>query len=1322
MNAYRLWRRTFRSQRLMAALAGAILLAAAPDLQAARIALLVIDNDSLLAHQAVREVNLPAEITVGVFTHQDLTTDGHATTFVNAADVILVDVMLNDLSQYVLDQQLLQRSRVYALRGSRDDDGLRRQGFIFDADLNAYFKHLSKENLINLVRRAAHVAIDPTITYQPVVLRPELGLYHPGAPAEFTTPEAYQQWLQTRSGFDPTAPWIGLMLFSSALIPGQVEALNHIITSIEAAGFNVLPCFGTDQQVLEKLLLDPRGRPRVDAVVAFSLKFYSAINDRVKTALLTLGVPVFNGISLFSLETGQWRADPVGIAPLDVVYTIANPEISGAIEPTPLIGKTALDQDGRQVRVHEVIDDNLALLIPRLRAWIDLNRLPNSAKRVAILYYNHSQGKQNIGASYLNVIRSLEVILRRLHQEGYGVSDLERLDEAAIQDLLLKSGLNIGSWAPGELDRLIRSDQVVRIPLVRYREWFEQLPADFKAAVVKQWGPPESAAIMRQGDDLIIPAVQLGQVVLLPEPARGWSDDPMKLYHDMTLYPHHQYIAAYLWLKQGFGAHAMIHLGTHATHEWLPGKQAGLSPSCPPEVLLSGLPNIYPYTMDDVGEGLQAKRRGRAVIIDHLIPPLERAGLYDTLAELNQLLQDYDKARSLGADTASVYRQRLQEMVERTGLTADLGITTLDEAGLDALDLYLHELKDDLIPHGLHTFGQAPDDAETANTVSAVTTHNPQADPAAIKKNLMASAPREMNHLIAALNGRYILPGEGNDPVRNPDALPSGKNFYGLSSARIPSPAAWELGKQAAAEIIDRHLKEKGSYPQKVAVVLWAVETLRNEGVNECTILHLMGIEPVWDASRRVSGVRVTPGPVLGRPRIDVLINPSGLYRDLFPDKLLFLDEAVQKAAVQTDLENFLRANTQRLQERLEQAGTPREDAARLARVRIFSEAPGSYGNRVSEMTTASGFWQKEADIAEVFTTHTGYAFGAGYWGAPARSLYAESLADVDTVIHSMSSNVYGVMDNDDMFASLGGLSQAVRHASGQTPETLVTLQRRNQQVAVEDLTKTVGRELHSRYLNPGWITGMMAENYAGAREMAHFVEYLWGWQVTVPETVDAAKWTQTFEVYVEDKYGLGLTEFFNQQNPWAYQSLTARMLEAVRKDYWDADETTTQKLATTYALNVVEKGVACCDHTCNNPMLNQMVVNLISLPGVMAPELVEKFQIAVAQAAGKPLTDQVQARQQLMDQLSQGVAEMRSASRPEKPGDDRPPDSRDPQADAAAVQEVEGYQMKPITPDDTETHLTSSGVQWFAALFILVLIFVFMLGARRQIAAALFR
>lgn len=1284
-------------------------------LSAGQIVFLISESDTYLVQRAIDGLRLPEGLKLLVLTPTEIQRDNATRDRVAGAEIVLVDVMVKALTDFLGEGATIAQKRVYALRTSRDDGSLKKAGYLFDEAVRTYYQYPSVKNIRNLVYRIASQEFDGSIKYEEPERLPELGAYHPEADSAFESVSEYLGWYRGRDGFDADAGWVAVMLFPTYVTEGHVAPVNYLIRRIEAEGLNALPVFGEAHRVIDEFLMDEKRKPRADVAVAFSLKFRSSLDEKLNAALVAMDIPVLNALDLYYNTIPEWRGDRRGLLPTEVAWAISTPEISGLIEPSVLMGRDRepAGNTGPAFFSHRAVEDNVEHLIPRLKRWIALRKKPNREKRIAILFYNHAQGKQNIGASYLNVFASLEQILKRMAAEGYGIEQREELDDAAIRDLILKYARNIGSWAPGELEKLCQQDKVVRVAMDTYRGWFSKLPEGYRSEVVRQWGDPEKSEIMATGGDFIVPAVILGNVVLMPEPSRGWIDDPVKLYHSPIVYPHHQYTAAYLWIRNVFQADAMIHLGTHATHEWLPGKQAGLTPGCPPEVLLTDLPNIYPYIVDNLGEAVQAKRRGRGVVVDHLTPAVREAGLYHEYRRLFAMLSAYSQATAAGSETAEAQLEEIGKLVGKMGIDRDLGLEALDTDALEQVEHYLLEIKTDFMPYGLHTFGVAPEGPALDDTVSSIVKQNKSAQVEPVRQTIIDSGPAEIERLIRGLDGRYIPPGEGNDPIRNPRAVPTGRNLYGFDPARIPSAAAFDLGRRAAEEIIRRSLKEKGKYPEKVAVILWATETFRNGGVNESTILHLMGLEPTWDRVGRISGVRPVPGAVLKRPRIDVLINPSGLYRDSFPNLLVYLDEAVQKAAALQDIENLIRKHSEGIRNRLTDQGMPREQAEALSRVRIFSEAPGAYGTGVSETASASGIWESDDEIAKVFVNHVGFAFGGGQWGNSARDVLRENLKGVDTAVHSLSSNIYGAMDNDDVFQYVGGLSLAVRKERGEAPDTLMTLQRTANKVGVENVSRTLGRELRARYLNPKWIEGMRKEGYAGAREMQNFTEYMWGWQVTIPAAIDEAKWREVYEVYVEDKYSQGIKKFLNEKNPWAYQAMTAWMLESVRKGYWKADDATTQRLAEEYATSVIEQGATCCCHACNNPLLNQMVSLILSQPGVLGTgrkEKSERFEEAIKKVTWQTLGQQIEERKKLQKTLQDGFGLDVSSGEDLASQDQRKSPDRISQK-AEKPTPVDGFKMEVLNTLDGDSE-SSPEVRWHVYLVPLIVVILLALGA----------
>ncbi len=1334
--------------------------------KAPEIAFMVLDHNSYIARLAIDSLDLPDKLKSGiaVISSADLAqTPEQMKQVISEVPIIVVDVMGRELESFVNNSIDPSKKPVYALRGSLDDESLKTAGFIFDDEVSNYYHHLSVDNVKSMLRLIIHRHLDEAVTYPPVKARPQLGIYHPDAKkltadgsGMFTDIAGYLNWQEQRPGFDPDKHSIAFFFFSSFLTQGQQEPMDEIIRRLEAEGFNVFPCFGKEKDIIKNYILDSSGKSRVDMILAFSFKFYSGLTPELARLVEKMDVPIFNAISIYQDTLDQWRKSAVGIDAQSVAWSLAIPEISGLIEPTILAAKEKKvhQETGKAYYVSRLVDENMDRIIPRLKNWLVLQEKPAKDKRIALLFYNHHQGKQNIGASYLNVFRSIEQIASALNKNGYATGPV--LTEENIKSMIIASARNVGSWAPGELDKMMDQGQIIRLPLDTYKQWFETLPQAFKEKVIDQWGRPERSFVMVKDKSFVIPAVRSGNLTILPEPARGWGDDPMKLYHDTTLYPHHQYLAVYLWLEKGFKADAMIHLGTHSTYEWTPGKQAGLSPSCSPEVLITNIPNIYPYIVDNIGEGIQAKRRGRGVMVSHLTPVLKKADIHQEYSRMAELVGEIEQAQAKGSLTLEEKVKELLSLAESTGIfsdlkdsvatdhdhyhvpeesvshdhnKADLPALQIDRATADKIHLlghYLEDINSDLIPFGMHTFGKSPEPDAVKELTAAVLEANPRFSKDKLNENIAGCGPNEINSLMKGLKGRYVHPGQGNDPIRNPEALPTGRNFYGFNPGKLPTPAAWTLGKKAARQIIDNHIIEHGAFPQKVAVIVWATETLRNEGVNESTILNLVGVKPKWSKTGRVLGLEVIKGKDLGRPRIDVMVNASGLYRDLFPDKMLYLDRAIRLAEKQNDVENLIARHTARIKTRLIQGGMAPEKAEQMSRFRVFSEPPGAYGNGVGDMASGSSKWDDPDQVVNVYENRMGFAFGQGKtktdptWGVAAKELFKAQLSQVDVAVHSRSSNVYGLLDNDDMFQYLGGLSMAIQKESGKAPETLITDQKKKGRVRVEDLGKTLGREMRARYLNPKWIEGMKAEDYAGANAMSNFVEYLWGWDLTTPEKVDEDKWQQTYDVYVQDKYGLKLKEFFDKASPWAYQSMTGRMLETYRKGYWQADQTQLETLAAEYAKSIVAKGIACCDHTCNNPLLNQMVVSIISIPGVVSPDIVNKFKIAVEQMAQKSLENQVEDRKQLIKKLQAPGTDSQTPDPTElkQKVEDRKPDKikkSKPKEPTQDLEQIEGYKMEKIDKKDDTTKMTSSGVEWMAVLAVLAIIGLFAFGARKK-------
>ncbi|MBN1236680.1 MAG: cobaltochelatase subunit CobN [Methanotrichaceae archaeon] len=457
----------------------------------------------------------------------------------------------------------------------------------------------------------------------------------------------------------------------------------------------------------------------------------------------------------------------------------------------------------------------------------------------------------------------------------------------------------------------------------------------------------------------------------------------------------------------------------------------------------------------------------------------------------------------------------------------------------------------------------------------------------------------EIPRVLDGLAGRYVPPKVANDPIRNPDALPTGNNFYSFDSRLIPGEEAWIVGRSQAEDLIAQYQHEhNGSYPQKTAFVLWAVETMRHQGVVESEIFQLLGVKPLWDSKGRISDVELIPCEELGRPRIDVLITASGLYRDTFPDKMYLLDRAVRLAAKANETApNYVKESSEDILDQLLASGYNQSEAESLSSARIFSEALGTYGTGLPNAVSASDTWENDTRLADLYISRVSNVYSADRWGDPEKDLFSQNLADVEVAVHSDSSNLYGAIDNDDFFQYLGGLSLAIRSISGEDPDLYVTNLREPGGAKMESLDSYFRRELAARYFNPKWIAGMQEHGYAGAREMDKFVENLWGWEATVPDLVTESMWNEVHDVYIQDKYHMGLKKFFDQNNPYAYQALSGRLLETARKERWHPTEEVKKEMTEQYEQSVEDYGVTCCHHTCGNLALQEYMQGVLPLP-----------------------------------------------------------------------------------------------------------------------------
>ncbi len=830
-------------------------------------------------------------------------------------------------------------------------------------------------------------------------------------------------------------------------------------------------------------------------------------------------------------------------------------------------------------------------------------------------------------------------LLAALAEDGYSVeSPFEHGDE--LMHALIAGGGHDPEFLTDEQLTAAR----LRLPVARYLEWYAELPQPLRAAIEDRWGPPPGEHYV-DGDDFVIAGLERGNVLVAIQPPRGYGEDPIAIYHDPELPPTHHYLATYWWLDRAWGADAIVHLGKHGTLEWLPGKTLALSAACAPDAVLGDLPLVYPFVVNDPGEGVQAKRRAHAVIVDHLVPPMMRAETYDELAELEDLLDEYALLEVLDPGKLPGLAARIWSAIERANLQSDLGIKERpDDLGalVEHIDGYLCEIKDIQVKDGLHTLGLAPEGEQLRGLVAAIMRIGPGGvsglrraigaafglDEPALVAAPGAAAPRrpqtllerfpgpsakagdlvdrleaaqaalldalaerdwstaaaaevcaqvlgqreegveralrfaagevvlrlrrtsdEVDRVLDALRGRFVPAGPSGSPTRGRvDVLPTGRNFFSIDPRSLPSELAYETGRKLADALLDRHLEETSAYPRMVGLVVWGTSAIRTQGDDVAEVLALLGVRPRWNReSRRVTGIEVVPLEELGRPRIDVTVRISGFFRDAFPNLVRLMDDAVARVAELDEPPelNFVAAHAREEAERLA-AELSAEAGWRRATTRVFGSKPGTYGAGLLQLVDSRD-WREEGDIAGVYESWGGYAYGRGLDGEHAQEAMRACYARMEVAVKNVDSRENDILDSGDYFQFHGGMVATVRALAGREPRAYVGDSSDPSRVVTRELAEEARRVFRARVANPRWIASMIRHGYKGAAELSATVDYLFGWDATAGVAEDWM-YEQVARRHLLDE---DVSRFMARSNPWAARAIAERLLEAAERGLW---------------------------------------------------------------------------------------------------------------------------------------------------------------------------
>jgi len=1039
---------------------------------------------------------------------------------------------------------------------------------------------------------------------------------------------------------DDRGPRVGVIAYRALLQAGDTDLMEAILEALRGRGLcpRALWVSGLRDQAVQRGVADLLLRENTQAVLC-TTSFASVQFEEAGLGSPLwdqLGVPVFQ-LLCSSQSREDWRSSSIGLGPTDLGLQVALPELDGRV--TTRIGafketRFSSDRLASALARYEPDAERIAWVCQLVAHWIDLRQTPIPERRVALVLANYPTRNSRLANGVgLDTPASTALMLRWMAGAGYGMgSEPLPCDGDALIGALLAGLTNdpeSGHHPP--LDHL---------PLVTYETWYASLPWEGREALERVWGAPSAdggLATMADGNPgFPIRGVGFGHVTVFIQPERGYDRDPTLNYHSPDLPPTHAYLAQYLWLRQQFGAQVVVHVGKHGNLEWLPGKALGLSSHCFPEWALGPMPHLYPFIVNDPGEGSQAKRRAQAVILDHLTPPLGRAGLHGDLQQLESLLDEYWEASQFGSQRTQPLRRELEEQLGRLELYERVG-TSLDQR-LDAADGYLCELKEAQIRLGLHTFGTLPDPDQAAELLLCLA-RAPQAglpgitqalaqaldldfdpwsdpddlllssndfqrlgnrfgpaslryvgdgvalleglalelcscvlaDPASSPLKLLGNGAQPgglvavLNHLqdnlvprflacadaereafLAGLNGQRIAAGPSGAPTRGrPDLLPTGRNFYSVDLRGLPTEAAWDLGRRSAELLLESHLQQEGEHLQSLALSVWGTATMRNGGEDLAQALALLGVRPVWDGpTRRMVDLEVIPLSLLARPRVDVTLRISGLFRDAFPQLVGWMNRATDLVA---SLDEPAEVN-------------PLAAAARVDghNARVYGSAPGAYGAGLQGLID-SGQWETRADLGEAFLNWSSWRYsnqgasqgasgsGGGIEAGADRVGLETRLRQVQVVLHNQDNREHDLLDSDDYYQFQGGLSAAAESLQGQAPALWFGDHSRHGRPKVHRLEREFDKVLRSRVLNPRWIGAMQHHGYKGGFEMAASLDYLFAYDASTGRVPDWGYGAICDQWLLDPK----VRTFLQCANPWALRDMGERLLEAHNRGLW---------------------------------------------------------------------------------------------------------------------------------------------------------------------------
>ncbi len=1118
------------------------------------------------------------------------------------------------------------------------------------AIMRSYLLHSGVDNYQNFCLWLGNTYCQQNCDYQ--LPQPLLwnGIFHPRVNQAFTDTASYrQQFCKER------CPTVGIVFPRDEWVWGDTAYQSMLIEELEKQGLHVIAIFshwsrndelnipGVDETV--QTYFYEQGLPVIDVMIN-CFKFSLTVGRPVdKEFLYKLGVPVLQAYTLLQ-SYEEWQQRMEGMTPMEVSCSLAMPEFDGVIHGVPIAAKEHLVDGTTQ---YVPIPERIVQMAKKAKKWSMLHHKNNIDKKIAIVFHNYPASNSNIGSAQgMDSPESVRLLLMYMKELGYKVDHIP-VDSQTLMDELIDQVTN---------DRRYNNEEQIcqavgKVSDKQYQEWFATLASENQQQLIKDWGKAPGEVFHYDGQ-LIVPGMLNGNIFITVQPPRGFGEQADKIYHSPDCAPTHHYLAYYHWVRDIWGADAVVHVGTHGSLEWLPGKGAGLSSQCYPDLSIGDLPNIYPYLITIVGEGIQAKRRGAACLIGHMTPPMSHADTYDELSELEKLLDEYCHFKQNQPGNEQVVVDLIREQVVRCNLQQDVSenpSSSFDDY-IQELHTYITDIKNMQIRVGLHIVGQSPQNDVLIEYLLALTrldngevpslpqiiassygydyymllensgqmisdgskTYGALLDEiriqcremilllaeydfdmqqgqermiklpwvARMEQNLqremgqvisyiceklvpnLEKTEQEMVNLVGALEGKFIEPGPAGAPTSGmADILPTGRNFYGVDPRLIPTPVAWEIGQKLGECVIAQYIAEEGYYPENIGMIMWSGCNMRSHGQCIAEFLYLLGVRPVWQrGSRRVVNLEVIPLVELKRPRIDVTARISGLFRDTQPMAVKWMDKAVSMVAeLDESLElNYVRKHVLADIEGLQEEGIDDKQAMMQACYRIFGCPPGAYGAGVGNLLEEKN-WETVDDLAKVYVRWGAHAYGENSSGTFVPKLFSRRLSTLDVTVKNEDNREVHMLNSDDFNAYHGGMIAAVRSLRGKTPKSYCGDSSDRNHVVVRSLEEEFKRIFRGETMNPKYIEGMKQHGYKGAADLAGVVAHCYDWDAT----------SEVMEDWMYDglagKYALDddMQEWMKEVNPWALERITEKLLEAMQRGMWQANEETKEQLQQLY-------------------------------------------------------------------------------------------------------------------------------------------------------------